>query len=174
MKISSLPDAVLVRVFSISNRSPPRIAESAMTIIPTTQRLRTTVKNRKRNGILKFNHFQTALSKWSQPLCPSAASRHRGPSRNWTPALWSATTTAGNGAHPVKTAAEFGQWPNASNGRAKRKRTQKRGLMITLTVLDNRGARHVPTNFRETFRYFGSCPSFGRDARFSCERADQL
>ena len=110
----------------------------------------------------------------SEAKCQNAASRHLGLSTNWTLAMSCTTTTAGNGAHPVKTAAEFGQWPNASNGRAKRKRTQKRGLMITLTVLVNRGARHVRTNFRETFRYFGSCPSFGRDARFSCERADQL
>jgi hypothetical protein len=37
-----------------SSRTLPRIAASAMTINPTTHRLRTTVKNRKRNAILKI------------------------------------------------------------------------------------------------------------------------
>ena len=41
-----------------SSRSLPRIAASAMTIIPTTHRLRATVKNRKMNAFLNFNQSQ--------------------------------------------------------------------------------------------------------------------
>ena len=57
VSISSLKGAaVLVRVFSMSRRRARflKIAASAMTINPTTQRLRATVKNTRMNAIFKI------------------------------------------------------------------------------------------------------------------------
>jgi hypothetical protein len=47
-------------------------------------------------------------------------------------------------------------------------------IMLTGWVSAQLGARHVFTNFSETFPQFGNCRSFGGDARFSRERSDQL
>jgi hypothetical protein len=72
-RISSLPDAVLVWVFIFqSSRTLPRIEASARTINPTTHRLRTTVKNKKRNAIIEIypiSRMQT--SEWNSPAARS-------------------------------------------------------------------------------------------------------
>src|SRR5262249_57044710 len=88
--VSSPPDAVLVWVslISQSSRTLARIEASARTINPTTHRLRTTVKNKKRNAIIKIysiSRMQTSRRLANEPTklnSPRAASRRRGLSRN--------------------------------------------------------------------------------------------